>query len=380
MKRTDIKCVIRTFVAVIMVLIMCLCMFGCDKAETKEDATQSPTAVPTCAPIEKIDYSNLVTDAYSGTINDVSYAIPTINLDGADVERINNEIWDIYYTNYVEKMKEASQMLEYNNDVALSYDWYVNGDVLSLIVNQTARGIPFNDYSVYNVSISKSQQISSEEVVKASKISMDEYYLKAEQAMGSYVWKSVENSDMLEAEGNIISFNYALKNTIEKSNVEKSEPFINKNGELCIKAIIYCIAGPEYSRVLMNLEDFELVEDYDKEAAFEEKTTTPQNNTRKLHDNDSLTVKGILSTEYYELTSTNTGTVAIVTLNDPIEVYAYGTNYDGVLLKVDSVQVGLEKSEYEDYIGKEVSITGNVMFAHTGHHQRDIVLVDCSIN
>lgn len=102
-----------------------------------------------------------------------------------------------------------------------------------------------------------------------------------------------------------------------------------------------------------------------------------------INTNDTLTFTGTLSSEYYEINSNNKGTVNILELDSPFSCYLNdgGFNYDGQTeYLIDSIQVsfsdGISSQEYYD---TNITVTGTVMLANTGHHRRDIVLLDSTI-
>lgn len=94
-----------------------------------------------------------------------------------------------------------------------------------------------------------------------------------------------------------------------------------------------------------------------------------------------LTFTGTLTSEYYEINSMNNGTVYILNLNEPVKCKLYDdfNGFDGTEKVIDSVQVGIDDADYAAHKGKTVTITGSAIVAHTGHHQRLIVLTDCVI-
>lgn len=51
--------------------------------------------------------------------------------------------------------------------------------------------------------------------------------------------------------------------------------------------------------------------------------------------------------------------------------------YNGEEKMVESIQVNISKEEYEQNKSKSVTLNGQVMFGHAGHHLRDIVLMEC---
>lgn len=105
-----------------------------------------------------------------------------------------------------------------------------------------------------------------------------------------------------------------------------------------------------------------------------------------INSNDTANFTGILKSENYEINSNNKGTVAILELDIPFKCYLYDewmsnngwNNYNGKTeFNIDSIQVSL--SNAQNYYGKNITVTGTVTLAHTGHHRRDIVLLDSQI-
>lgn len=96
----------------------------------------------------------------------------------------------------------------------------------------------------------------------------------------------------------------------------------------------------------------------------------------EIYENDSLTVTGTLSYEWDEAYMSFKH--AILTLDTPITVkYMDGEWIDkaGTTQTIDSVQIALDDELPE---GTRLKVTGNVMYGHTIHHLRDIVLLDCT--
>lgn len=99
-----------------------------------------------------------------------------------------------------------------------------------------------------------------------------------------------------------------------------------------------------------------------------------------LHNDDTITVTGKLTEESYEINSNNKGTVYILTLEKPTKYYKYeftDTEFEKRELLVDSVEVDISIDEYIRYKGGTVTISGDILFVPLGHHQREIVLMDC---
>ncbi len=104
-------------------------------------------------------------------------------------------------------------------------------------------------------------------------------------------------------------------------------------------------------------------------------------NESVLYANDTLTVTGRLRTAHYTVNTANTGTAILLELDTPLTARLYDASlgYNGEAHTVDSVQVSLTESEYETYKNQSVTVTGMVVFGHTAHHLREIVLTECQI-
>lgn len=57
-------------------------------------------------------------------------------------------------------------------------------------------------------------------------------------------------------------FNAQLENTISQENLRKALPYLNSEGQLCIIAPIYSMAGADYYYHELNLSDLTLIPDY----------------------------------------------------------------------------------------------------------------------
>lgn len=114
--------------------------------------------------------------------------------------------------------------------------------------------------------------------------------------------------------------------------------------------------------------------------------TTPDddNNQQKpleIHLGDTMTVTGTL---HYELETAyeNNHKQVVLKLDKPITVTymdemenGFGSVKAGMTEVVDSVQISLDDKLPE---GTHLTVTGNVMYGHTGHHIRHIVLNNCT--
>ena len=105
--------------------------------------------------------------------------------------------------------------------------------------------------------------------------------------------------------------------------------------------------------------------------------SSSEDDVMTVHPYDILTLSGTVISEYNEINRDNYDDIAILELDAQLICYLDdGFDYLNVVKTIDSVQL---PDEYLKYLGKHITVTGEVMFAHTGHHVRDIVLTECTL-
>ena len=148
-------------------------------------------------------------------------------------------------------------------DHSASYQWSVNGSILSLVTKTDDTMAAWTEYSVYNISILDGTEITDEELVSSVDLSMDDYYIKVEQALGSKYWEGWDRAnEQFQNNSFCEMFNAQLENTISQENLRKALPYLNSEGQLCIIAPIYSMAGADYYYHELNLSDLTLIPDY----------------------------------------------------------------------------------------------------------------------
>ena len=105
---------------------------------------------------------------------------------------------------------------------------------------------------------------------------------------------------------------------------------------------------------------------------------SPAGELLNITDGQQLTLTGTISHESYEINAINKGEAVILNLDAPIScVFNSGDgtyqNYESLL---ESVQLSVNEPLSEN---ERIQVTGTVMFAHTGHHIREVVLIDCDV-
>ena len=197
----------------------------------------------------------LVTDAFFDDSHLTSYgsgifAIPQINLDSEEIRSLNEEIYREIYTNLVEDLLENWDDRQ-NGGEEVTYVYYEAGDVLSLVIEVHPVSWEWTDYYVYNVSVSEGRMLSDDEVIAQSGV--EDFRKTVKQALETYFWESYPAQDTFMGD----FYNEQLDRTRAQSNINEAVPYLNDDGELCVIAPIYSLAGAAYYLHSVNLEDFE---------------------------------------------------------------------------------------------------------------------------
>ena len=248
----------KRFIALFLALLMCFALCACGKNSSKAglsadelntaetEAVQSPEE--SSAPAVN-DTSKLVSDAFSDTLQGDSesypFAIPCINLQSAEIKALNQAIYDEYYPKY-QVAKEQISTQGYTTDCGyIAYKWYVNGDILSLVIDEyCAPDFGGGDvYKVYNISISGMSELGKDAVLKAAGISAGDFSGMVKETLQKTFESFYGNG------GSGIEAQFAseqLARTLSDENISACSPYLNEHGELCITARIYSMAGADY--------------------------------------------------------------------------------------------------------------------------------------
>lgn len=206
---------------------------------------------------------DLVTDAYSEEFGGRKFNIPQINLSSDAVVNINAEIWATLYDGVVVDVLDWWNQEHSEGSESITYNWYVNNDILSLVIESHPVDWAWTDYYVYNIDITTGKKLSSEALLQDYGISAKEYNRLAEQVLGSKFWSAWDRTNENFQNNSFISwFNETLQKTTSQENIDETFPYINDKGELCMIAKVYSLAGADYYWNNLNMVDFTLVPDY----------------------------------------------------------------------------------------------------------------------
>ncbi|MCD8009089.1 MAG: hypothetical protein LUF68_09220 [Clostridiales bacterium] len=177
---------------------------------------------------DSIDYEYLLTDAYCESFRTIRFMIPQINIDSEYVSSINQEIWNVLYEGVVEEIVTYWEENNYDGSEYIYYEWYVNGDILSLVIESHPADWAWWDYYVYNIEITSGAVLSDAELLSYYGMSEDEYYETVRQALYDYY------SELYEEAYEVSGYDEQLARTISDENVNLAVPFLNNKSQLCI--------------------------------------------------------------------------------------------------------------------------------------------------
>ena len=213
----------------------------------------------------------------------LAFHIPQVNLESTDAEAVNREIYNTLYPN-VQKAISVIGSYEVLECGSIAYRAVVNGDILSLLVISSMYPYesPSTSYLAYNFSLSKGTLLTTEAVAAAAGYTVDDYTLRARQAMGSYIHLTFPG-ETAQNYGDVFvqELNNDLDRTLSDENVQNGQLFLDEKGNLRLVAALYWPVANGRFTLLLNLTDFQLVEGYDQ--AFE----TPEPEEIRLTEDEA---------------------------------------------------------------------------------------------
>lgn len=238
---------------------------GAQNSNMSSDNTNVNTEPETVQP----ETTELVTDAftYTGTTKDgnntsVSYKIPKINIESTDVSKINNEI----DTEIILKAKELILGIDKGMSSGIYkifYNYYINDNVLSVIIESDYDTNGSKGYKVYNIDIKTGKSISNEELISKKSMTKKQFEEKLTNAVKNKFiekygvfdkWMSTQDGSQNESRA---LYESQYNKTIGSSNCNSDTQmmYLDASGELNVVAIIYSLAGPDSYYHIVKLDD-----------------------------------------------------------------------------------------------------------------------------
>lgn len=164
--------------------------------------------------------------------------IPAFNINTEEIKELNSKIEEEY-----QEVAEANEGL---GSTEVTYEYYVNDDIVSLVLKKSYLEASQDTYEVYNVNQKTGTVLEKEDVLTAKNITVDDYEAKiAEQISAKFDETTVAFKEMVGYE------EIKEKNdSKENCSLENTEVYINEEGKLSYIANVYSLAGAEkYQRI-----------------------------------------------------------------------------------------------------------------------------------
>ncbi len=203
--------------------------------------------------ITPVDPDNPVVEAYSKTKpytfegKELLYScsVPEIRCNSDYAKSVNQELVDYYNSTF----DSAGNWLGAN----MSYEWHINGDILSLIVylfdteytTYLETGWPNR---VYNIRMSDGREASTDEILQTAGVSKEDFYARVREFLGSYflyfagslTWEEILEDPQAHAEDIHLAH---FKVTVGEENLDRAIPYFTENGELHFTGRVYSPIG-----------------------------------------------------------------------------------------------------------------------------------------
>ncbi len=238
MRQKDENKVIKIVLFILILVIVSLLVYYAFDKKNKNTIVKSNDIE-----LKKID------DKKEYVYNNPKYndkSIPYVNLNSEDAKKINNQI---------EKYVDNEAKNEWND---LSYKYYINKNIVSILLVNRIGDTDNRKYKVYNIDINTGKKVTNKEILNIKKMNMNDVSsnLKEtiENSYGENISFAKENNiknDNPEIDSTIYEAN---KNSCENLKIDSIKIFLNERQELCIVHTIYNIAGAMISENIYNLD------------------------------------------------------------------------------------------------------------------------------
>lgn len=223
------------------------------EAETEAE-TQKPTEEPTEIKYKAEDYVSVGKEKnykYKDRTDneyDVTLRMPKVNNIGGTVfTEVNNAIENDCEQDFTEadmSMKGKTSLIVSDMD----YKYYLNGNVLSIVISHKVSVGSFVTYGIYNVDVKSGAILDNEGVAQAAGITD---YEELRDRMKEAIRKDYGNR---YAGKNLSGYDETFATTISDSNIDNSKLFIGKDGKIMVHCIEYVQAGGGRSAQIIEID------------------------------------------------------------------------------------------------------------------------------
>jgi len=220
-----------------------------DKVELQNhrDEIMSNTSLEEKAEVKKLNASkDIVYTSFNATSSEYSFELPTINIDSADAQEMNAKI----QSDYMPKIDDA-QSSGMSYILYIKYDFYVNDNILSLVIDLAISANNEHHYDVYNLDIYTGKTIDNTDLLKYKNID-EASFLNTLTELYKNKFDALVGANKKIA-GDFYTEQY--DKTLDASNCNIQTPmFLNSNNIICVVAKIYAIAGGDFYYYILNTD------------------------------------------------------------------------------------------------------------------------------
>ena len=172
--------------------------------------------------------------SYTCVMDDKSYeyTMPILNIDTPYADEINNRYIEEVYTTALERMELFENELMGYSGLSVDYKVYLNGNVLSLVVETHSAFL--DNYYCVNADIYSGKEIKDEELLNSLSLNFDDIKDEIKTTIEDYY---VENygADFTYSEENKSSF----EQTMLVDDIKNFRFFLSEDNKLCIIFTVY---------------------------------------------------------------------------------------------------------------------------------------------
>ena len=202
----------------------------------------------------KQNVEDLVSTAYYKVIVDneynseYKYDVPKINLKSDNINAINNEIYKKYVTDIIEPLEKDAQEGLGITCIAIDYKYYINFNILSLVIRWQSHAAGAESFSVYNININTGETVSNKEIIAKKKLTENQYLKELKE---NYK-KACETYNKASLQPNNQYYESVLEYTLADENCNINVPmFLDEDGNINVIAYIGSVSGASgYEHIL----------------------------------------------------------------------------------------------------------------------------------
>ena len=127
---------------------------------------------------------------------EVNLDVPEIKDDSDAAKTINSEIYDMAKDsiNQIEALINGTAEENYEPSYSMiSYEAYLNGEILSIIVKYNASYYDWTDYAVFNYDVVNKQLVDNASILEAAGVSKEQFIKMAKQSFGEIALPDIED-------------------------------------------------------------------------------------------------------------------------------------------------------------------------------------------